>query len=253
MGLSGILTQIFLSPLPFVAAALAGGLAALAGHRRTGFWLAAAAAFCLTVASLEPVHDALFLPLENRSPPLALESARSLDSIVVLGGGTLGSSPELSGAAAPRPEALARLVYAYVLSRQSNATVFVCGGRVTRREVESEASVARRTLLALGLDPRRLVLEAGSRNTWENARLVAPLLRSARARQVGLVTSAYHMPRSLLAFSRAGVRCTPAPTDYHTQRLPYSPSSFVPSFRMLMESFVALREYAGLLVYALRP
>jgi uncharacterized SAM-binding protein YcdF (DUF218 family) len=253
MSVGSILTGLLISPLPFIAAVLAGGLAALAGRRRTGFWLASAAAFCLTAASLEPVHDALFLPLENRFPPLAMESARSLDAIVVLGGGTLGSSPELAGASAPRPEALARLVYAYVLARQSEAAVFVSGGKVTRREVEPEASAARRTLLALGLDPRRLVLEAGSRNTWENARLTAPLLRAAGAWRVGLVTSAYHMPRSLLAFSRAGVRCTPAPTDYHTQRLPYGPSSFVPSFRALMESFIALREYAGLLVYVLRP
>ncbi len=242
--LSRVLTEILLSPVPFVAVVLAAGLTALAGRRRTGFWLAAGAAFCLAAASLEPVHDALLLPLENRSPPLVAEAARSVDAIVVLGAGNVG--------AAPRSEGLARLAYAYALSRQSTATVFVSGGRVTRRAVESEASAAQRTLLSLGLDPRRVVLEPASRNTWENARLTAPLLRSAGARRVALVTSAYHMQRGLLAFSRAGVRCTPAPTDYLTQRLPYGPSSFVPSFRMLMESFVALREYAGLLVYALR-
>jgi len=44
-----------------------------------------------------------------------------------------------------------------------------------------------------------------------------------------------------------------APTDYLTQRAAYGPYSFLPSFQTLAESFVALREYAGLASYALRP
>jgi uncharacterized SAM-binding protein YcdF (DUF218 family) len=250
MGLSGALTHLLLSPLPFIAAILCGAVLALRGRRRTGFWLTTAAAILLTAASLEPVHDALLSPLEDSSPPLPAAEVPRLGAIVVLGGG-LSAAPAAAGLSeAPSASSLGRLAYACALSRDNGAVIVVCGGRVMPGDREPEAEVSRRTLLALGVPAARILMEAESSTTWENARRAAPLVSGRGA--VALVTSAWHMPRGLLAFSRAGVRCTAAPTDYLTRRAPYDPYSFIPSFPVLAESFTALREYAGFAAYWLR-
>jgi uncharacterized SAM-binding protein YcdF (DUF218 family) len=56
----------------------------------------------------------------------------------------------------------------------------------------------------------------------------------------------------MLAFRRAGIACLPAPTDYRATRGRRIAADFIPSFDVLSESFRALREYAGLALYAVR-
>lgn len=110
-----------------------------------------------------------------------------------------------------------------------------------------EAFVARDLLLGAGLDPDRLILEANSRNTAENAEL------SLRLRPEGeggwlLVTSAFHMPRAVGTFCQAGwTDIVPWPTDFRT-------SSITPLIRWdlaghLDDLNTAFKEWLGLLVY----
>jgi uncharacterized SAM-binding protein YcdF (DUF218 family) len=250
MNVTRLVSDVLLSPLPFIAVSAAGALTALRGLRKAGFWLCLAPALCLLALSLEPIHDALLYPLENAAAPL--DGAAAVDAVVVLGGGTMGSSPELAGEPGLPPEALKRLVYGCVISRRTGAVLFLSGGRVTRRDVEPEGEIMRRVAVSLGIPPERIVVEGGSATTWENARKLAPVLAARGMRRVALVTSAFHMPRSIMAFRRAGIPHTPAPTDYLTQRTPYTARSFLPFFDMLEGSFTALHEYAGLAAYAVR-
>ena len=94
--------------------------------------------------------------------------------------------------------------------------------------------------------------EDKSRTTWENAREVAGVLAARKIARVALVTSAYHMPRAMLAFSRAGISCVPAPTDYRVSRGKISLAAALPSFASLSASFASLREYLGLIQYRVR-
>jgi uncharacterized SAM-binding protein YcdF (DUF218 family) len=127
----------------------------------------------------------------------------------------------------------------------------VSGGRAWDRGGGDPESTAARILLErLGVPSGSIVEEPGSRDTWENARRTLPLVPGGGT--VALVTSAYHMPRAVLAFASAGLRYVPAPTDYRARRARYDVLSFLPSFGCLAETFQALREYAGLAWYRLR-
>ena len=69
-------------------------------------------------------------------------------------------------------------------------------------------------LRKIGIPDSALVIENESKNTWENARLTAALLKKeAPGGRYLLVTSAVHMRRSVSCFSKAGVTCTPYSTD----------------------------------------
>jgi uncharacterized SAM-binding protein YcdF (DUF218 family) len=230
---------------------MSGLLLVLRGHRKAGLVVTTAGLLAMFLAAITPVHDALLLPLENRYPALSLDALPEYDAIVVLGGGTIGGSAELSGRSSPTPEATKRLVYAAMLFRARQAPIFVSGGIVTGHDSEPEAVAARRILSGLGLPDSMIHLEDKSRTTRENAANIASLLIGTGFRNVVLVTSAYHMPRSVLAFTRIGVHVIAAPTDYRVGKAPYGVASFLPSFHALSDSIQALREYLGFVQYSL--
>jgi uncharacterized SAM-binding protein YcdF (DUF218 family) len=97
-----------------------------------------------------------------------------------------------------------------------------------------------------------VIREGKSTTTWENAREVARILSERKLSRVALVTSAWHMPRAMLAFARAGIHAVPAPTGYLTGDARLTPSDFLPGFEPLDNSATAIREYIGLAVYAAR-
>ena len=66
-------------------------------------------------------------------------------------------------------------------------------------------------LLGEGIDPRRVLLENRSRNTYENALFTAALLHPKEREQWLLVTSAIHMPRAVGAFRKNGFTVEPWP------------------------------------------
>ncbi|MBE3065416.1 MAG: YdcF family protein [Spirochaetes bacterium] len=197
------------------------------------------------------MRDLLISPLENRYPPVSLEAPPAFDAIVVLGGGTRRQSPDQGGRSALAPESLARLLQGLALHRRTGALLIASGGVVWEGSgAEPEADVARRALLVMGVAENAVLREAGSRTTWENARRISEMLPPGKV--IALVTSASHMPRAMLAFRRAGIACVPAPTDYRATRGRRIAADFIPSFDALSESFRALREYAGLVLYAVR-
>ena len=251
--ISRIVTEIFFSPLLFVLLIGAGVLLAALGRKHTGFCMLGATALLVLLLSMEPVCDGLILPLENEHPAISLEDIYKIDAIAVLGGGSLISAPDEGGASSLSAESLARLAHGIALFRRTGAPLIVSGGEVWGGiERESWAAIARRVLLRLGVQEEAILTETESRTTWENAVGVARISESRQFRRIALVTSAYHMPRSMLSFQKAGLECIPAPTDYRTNRSRYTLLSFLPSSAMLSSSFQALREYAGRLLYIVR-
>ena len=110
----------------------------------------------------------------------------------------------------------------------------------------SEAEAAGRFWRSLGVPEGSFRLEEESQDTKANA---AGVKRLTGTGPIVLVTSAMHMPRALLAFSKAGIRAIAAPTDYTAKRTPLRLSDFLPSGGGLMDSSFALHEYVGYLYY----
>jgi len=95
----------------------------------------------------------------------------------------------------------------------------------------------------------KLIKEDRSRTTFENAAFIKSTFNP---KKIILVTSAYHMKRSLYSFKRAGIECIPAPTDYKLDNSGYSLMSFIPNTGAMDGIFRGLKEHAGLLFYRIK-
>ena len=67
--------------------------------------------------------------------------------------------------------------------------------------------------LRADIEPQRLEIEYLSRTTYENAHYAALFLKPDPEQRWLLVTSAFHMPRAMGSFRRAGFQVTPWPVD----------------------------------------
>jgi uncharacterized SAM-binding protein YcdF (DUF218 family) len=116
-------------------------------------------------------------------------------------------------------------------------------------EGATDAETAPRLLAALGVSPDRLILEHRSRDTYENALYSRDLARPQPDETWLLVTSAFHMPRSIGVFRKAGFTAVPWPTDYRTA----GNESFGPVRDNVLDALgnlsLAIREWLGLIAY----
>ena len=111
----------------------------------------------------------------------------------------------------------------------------------------------RDVLVSLGMAPDKVVAEAKSLNTQQNAEFTAGLLRQYGWQRPVLVTSAFHMRRAVEEFKRVGVTVTPYPVGYSVLRSNYwNALSWVPSADALCGTSLALKEYLGLAAVLLR-
>jgi uncharacterized SAM-binding protein YcdF (DUF218 family) len=106
-----------------------------------------------------------------------------------------------------------------------------------------------------------LILETRSQNTSENAANCAGMLKERGINEAILVTSAAHMPRSMMLFADQGLKLIPAPTDYAVTeegwaQLWQAPgvnllTYLMPSASALGQTTNALKEYIGMIWYRL--
>jgi uncharacterized SAM-binding protein YcdF (DUF218 family) len=187
----------------------------LLGHRRFGTWLLCGVTATLLAVTVLPIGTWLLLPIENRFAPPALPER--IDGVVVLGGAVEEQISALRGQIALN-EAAERVTALVELARRyPDARLVVSGG--TGSLVEGPGHPAR-ALEAFyreqGLDLARIVFEERSRNTRENAIFTRQLVRPGPDERWLLVTSAYHMPRSIGVFRAAGWPVIAYPVDYRS-------------------------------------
>ena len=216
-------------------------------------------AILLLAVGLSPLGNALILPLEDRFPRADLSTPSEPAGIIILG----GAENRLVGGARGAPtlnEAGERLLEGAILARKfPGAKVAFSGGEAgILYKSDSEAEGAAALLTQLGVERERLILEANARDTFENAVYLKKELGGQNAlgkdalgkdKRWLLITSAYHMPRSIGAFRQAGFDVEPWPVDYRTR----GPADFAKPFDKVSEGLrrvdTATREWVGLLAY----
>jgi uncharacterized SAM-binding protein YcdF (DUF218 family) len=198
------------------------------------------------LTSITPTRVLLTSRLERAYPPIS--SQEKPDAIIVLAAGVVSDSLEAPNEESPSPTTLKRLMYAYKLHQQSGADLILSGG-FHPKGGSSEAEIMKKELLELGVAESKIIVESKSKNTFENAQFCQKITKSRGFKNVALVTSAIHMPRAVMTFKSAGLKVTPAPTDYlgkpHSINLFY----FLPSAENLSAVTAALHEYFGFLYY----
>lgn len=241
---------LFARPNTFALILALVGVLALMRGRRWGRWPALLGLGWFFAVLLTPLAAKLTLPLEDRFP--RAEAPARVDGVVVLGGAvetvlTDGRGiPALNGAAERMTEAVA------LARRFPEARIVFTGGTGTPLpDGLTEAAVARRLWISLGLEGARVSFEDASRNTWENAVLSHAMVQPRPGETWLLVTSASHMPRAMGCFRRAGWGAITAwPVNYST--LPGGRGWFdAPLSQRLGQAEWAVREFVGLIAYRL--
>ncbi len=242
-----------LSPANLLVLLLVIGLViqALGGRkqRRLGFALCSGATAMLVALTLLPFWAWALLPLESRFPQPVLPE--KVDGVIVLGG-SVDAAATLAWKHPTVNHAADRLIeFAMLARRYPGAKLVFTGGSGSLSNPELlEAPVARAVLERIGAPVERMVFEDKSRNTYENALFTMELMKPKPGETWILVTSAYHMPRSVGIFRQIGWPVLPDPVGYYTGF--GDGVSFGPNLAKDLNTLDdAIHEWVGLIAYRL--
>jgi uncharacterized SAM-binding protein YcdF (DUF218 family) len=217
---------------------------------RAGRRLAGAAILGLAAIVFTPLGPAMLRPLENRFPPPPADLPAPA-GIIVLGGGLEQMKSLARGQAILNDDGMRLIAGLELARRYPAARLIFSGGSGSPIDQAPEADEVRKFWLGLGAPAERMSFEARSRNTWENALFTRDLLRPKPGETWLLVTSAWHMPRSVGIFRRLGVEVTPYPVAYRTFGDARDWLLLRPAVERLDELEIAVREWVGLVAYRL--
>jgi len=212
--LSKTLGAMLLPTNLLIGVGVVGAFLLLTRFARLGRKLVIASVLLLVVCGLSPLGTLLLYPLEQRFPPW--DAGRGApDGIIVLGASieadlsVAHGTPVVKGA----PD---RIISAAALAlRYPNARVVFSGGSANVISNDArEADFAGAVFESLGVAKSRLIMERRSRNTVENAQFSKALVAPKDGERWLLVTSAFHMPRSVGLFRKAGFAVEPYPVDW---------------------------------------
>lgn len=240
------LISAFLLPLPFGLIWITLGIVLLIAHRakRLRNALFTIGFLIILAFSFSPFSFALLNQLQSQYTPL-MTIPKDVTQVVVLGGGVSGGKnypPNLNLNSA----SLSRLVegirlYKIIRTDNVDAQLVLSGGRVFQSP--TVAGKMKNTAVMLGVNPNNTALEDGSLDTRQEAVFLKKIVET---KPFILVTSAYHMPRSMALFKDLGMHPIAAPTQFmghHENSILW----YIPCSNSLGVSDVAIHEYLGIL------
>lgn len=228
---------------------LLGAVLLLTRFARAGRRLMVIAIVMLAVCAFSPLANFLLYPLESRFPKW--DSSRGEpDGIIVLGGpldadlSAAHGVPVIAGAAD-------RIIGAATLAhRYPNARLVYTGGSPNLLHNDAkEADYATALFQGLGIPKSRLTMERQSRNTKENADFSREIAKPKPGERWLLVTSAYHMPRSMGLFRKAGFPVEAYPVDFRVGMKEDLLKYYVIANDGLQLVDTGVREWLGLIAY----
>ncbi|MEN9329919.1 MAG: hypothetical protein RLZZ484_1107 [Pseudomonadota bacterium] len=245
--LKPLLTALVLPPAgPLLLLAAGLWLGRISERRRVASRLCWAAVAMLWLLSCQSVAVGLSRFLLPSFLPASPAQVATTQAIVVLGGGVRPGDRARQIPDELALEAHERVLEGARLARDTRLPLAFSGGQGwgVQGQSPNEAEVASQVLWQdHGL--KFQWLEAGSRDTRENAQMTAKLLLPQNIQHIALVTQSWHLPRSVRNFEEAGFKVLPVPTG-----IPRGSGSpwldALPSAQGLSLSRQVLREWLGL-------
>ena len=240
-----IIAAAILPPGIFILALLLLSLY-MFSHRSKGRYLAALLTVILYLCSTNLVAGLLMRPLERTKPA----DVTRADVILVLGGGAVSKGDSLNPDGSLGGFSANRLLTAAQLQHKLRVPILITGGQAFAQS-GNEARICRSVLKNLGVDDKMIITEEQAKNTAENAIKALEICRQYGFKKIALVTSAFHMRRSMVNFTLADNEqlfiLLPYPCDYQCGNQPaVDLFIFVPQQDALNMSYLALHEYLGL-------
>ena len=197
------------------------------------------------------VADWLLKPLENPyNKPLHVN--QKADAVIVLGGGSVPGSANLPLS----NDAYKRAVWGLMIAKQTNLPLYFSGAGTYKEYTEADAFMDSINEIKnnLGVENLPLHVETKSLDTYENAKFSKQMFTKQGINKptIFLVTSAYHMKRSIKLYKHFGFEVIPAATGFRIEHRPKDIWDYLPNMRALEKSYTALHEYAGLLSLIVR-
>lgn len=238
-----VLTPFLLPPGIFILILFFTGLWFLHKRERLYSIVNISLGILIWFLSITPVSDALLRGLERG---VGIPKDPKGDVIILLGGGIYEGAPDISGIGIPSETMQNRILTAARLQKKINVPIIISGGSVFGKI--SEAVIAKRFLIDLGIPEEKIILEDKSIDTIENAKYSKEICDKLGFKKPIVVTIASHMPRSIMSFKKAGLEIIPAPSLFKTwEGKRYGWNSYLP--RSMHDTSEALYEYLGLLFY----
>lgn len=204
------------------------------------FWSTCLATFCfltLTIASSEFVADWLLSSLESEYTVWRLDRDEPLDAVVVLGGGTKASP------AFGRVEGNDRVLYGAEIYLQKKTRLLITTGKSLIPGKNDPSTDTKALWMRLGI-PEDAIQAIGGPNTAAEMRELKQLLGAKTNGRIGILTSAYHLPRAMRLAKTSDLDLIPIAADHCYD--PFSPirfRSFLPNENALHETHIALKEH----------
>jgi uncharacterized SAM-binding protein YcdF (DUF218 family) len=133
------------------------------------------------------------------------DERRSVDAIVVLGAAQYNGRPS--------PVLRARLNHALHLYREGHAPRIIVTGGMGLGDTTSEATVGRHFLVAHGVPPEAVIVQAQGRSTQASMTAVGEWLDHEGLRRVLLVSDPFHMFRLRMEARRTNLEAYTSPTE----------------------------------------
>ena len=203
----------------------------------------------LLAFSTYPFATVILRPLEKRYPSIDVSEQGELNKlgakyIVVLGGSQI-CDPAVTTVSQFHPYFLVRLVDAILLYRQILGSKLIFSGGNDKYEQTTNAELMKKMALSLGVKKEDILLEDRSKNTYEEAKFLKDIVGKEKFL---LVTSAAHMPRSMVLFKKFGMEPIPVPTNHLAKKYhKIPPDEFFPRADSVKKIEVAFHEYLALI------
>jgi len=235
--ISKLFTYLILPPGIFIIILILAGI-----YAKKFKWLFFISALTLYLLSNKFISNLLLYPLEN----ITYKNNIKPKAVVVLGGGV--NPKDILKAS---PDAFKREVYGLLLSKKYNLPFIFTGGGIKINEAKN---IKKDVILITKICGCKIktYYEGKSMNTYQNAKYTALLFKKLHLKKdIYLVTSAYHMKRSIDLFRYFKFKLIPKPVGFF-----YNPNykfwDIFPQAKNFNKSYKAIHEYFGLLSLKLR-
>jgi len=240
---------MFLLPSVFILFLFISGLAFLIffSKKKIGLSLIILAVALYYFFSITPVSNFLIYPLEVKYEIPKEDSFQNISKIVLLTGGVKEDLYPLNSKL--YESTLYRTVGALevFLKGETVPTIIISGTSPVLPEARDGIAISE-FLKSFGVPDEKIILEDSSRNTRQAARELKSVIGEDAFL---LVTSAYHMPRSVYAFEKEELYPVPFPVDFKMERAT-TILDFFPNPKNLRKSDLAFHEYFGLIYYKMK-
>lgn len=199
----------------------------------------------------QPLPELLIRQLESRHAEFAPQAPlQDYAGAIVLGGGTASGHVAQAHIQPLVTDSAERLTTPVVMLRYNpHLRLVYTGGEGEWSGVgPSEAERARQFFDSMGLSSAQVIYESASRNTYENAVLTAQLPQIDKTQRWLLVTSAFHMPRSMATFAKSRLERDRVSGGFPHWNI-YAVAALFTARKDCTNWQLALHEYLGLLAY----